>query len=377
MADEKNRDYYEVLGVSKTADDATIKKAYRDLAKKYHPDLHPGDKEAEAKFKEASEAYEVLSDAQKRKMYDMGGHSAMNGGFGGDYSDMFSGFGNGGFGGSGFGDIFGDIFGGMFGGSRARRKTGPVRGADVNYVIRIDFTEAVFGCEKEIEFNSKKECRLCHGTGGKDGAQPVTCTRCNGTGQISRSQRTALGMISNIMPCPDCGGSGRIIKEKCRDCGGTGYVSARKRLKINIPAGIDNGQGVSVRGEGEPGQNGGGRGDLIVEVVVRSHPEFRREGNDIYSTVKVPFTVMTLGGDIIVKTVDGDEKYKVAAGTQTGTRVRIKGKGVPVLNGYGRGDHFATLSVDVPVSLTNEQKDALKAFGESMGGGTKKKFFGR
>lgn len=379
MADEKKRDYYEVLGVPKTADDATIKKAYRDLAKKYHPDLHPGDKEAEAKFKEASEAYEVLSDAQKRKMYDMGGHSAMNGGFGGgaDYSDMFSGFGSSGFGNGGFGDIFGDIFGGMFGGARTRRQTGPVRGADVNYVIRIDFAEAVFGCEKEIELSSKTECKSCHGTGGKDGAQPVTCPRCNGTGQISRSQRTALGMISNIMPCPDCGGSGRIIKDKCRDCGGSGYVSVRKRLKVKIPAGIDNGQGVRVRGEGEPGQNGGGRGDLIVEVVVRSHPDFRREGGDIYSTVKVPFTVMALGGDITVKTIDGDEKYKVAPGTQTGTRVRIKGKGVPNVNGYGRGDHFATLNVDVPVSLTSEQKDALKAFGDSMGGTAKKKFFGR
>lgn len=374
MADNK-RDYYEVLGVSKTADDATLKKAYRDLAKKYHPDLHPGDKEAEAKFKEASEAYGVLSDSQKRKMYDMGGHDAMNGGGG---AGGFSGF-NGDF--SQFGDIFGDLFG-MFGGSgsRAQRRTGPARGDDVNFVIRIDFKEAVFGCDKEIELTSKSECKTCNGTGAKAGTSPVTCGRCNGTGQIVHTQQSVLGIIRNVTPCPDCNGTGKIIKDKCRDCGGTGYTSARKRLKIKIPAGIDNGQGIRVRGEGEPGARGG-RGDLIVEVVVRPHPDFRRDGADIYSTLKVPFVTMAMGGEITVSTVDGDVPYKVSPGTQTGTRVRIKGKGVPGSGfGYGlnRGDHYATLNVDVPTSLTAEQKDALNAFRDAGGDKKKKKgLFGK
>lgn len=374
MADEKKRDYYEVLGVSKTADDATLKKAYRELAKKYHPDLHPGDKEAEAKFKEASEAYDVLSNPDKRKMYDRGGHDAMNGtGFGG------AGF-NGDF--SGFGDIFGDIFGGMFG-NRASRQAGPTRGSDVNYVLRVDFRESIFGCEKEIELTSKTECRTCGGTGAKAGTSPVTCGRCGGKGQITQTQQTALGVIRNVTTCPDCGGKGKIIKEKCSECQGTGYVSTRKRLKVKIPAGIENGQGVRVRGEGEPGTNGGSRGDLIVEVVVRPSTEFRREGKDIFSNVKVPFTTMVLGGEITVKTIEGDVNYKVSPGTQTGTRVRISGKGVPgsLAMGYGlaRGDHLATLNVDVPVSLTSEQKDLLKAFRDSLEGNHEKKhgFFGK
>ena len=378
MADDRKRDYYEVLGVDKSADEATLKKAYRDLAKKYHPDLHPGDKEAEAKFKEASEAYSVLSDSEKRKMYDMGGHDAMNGGggaggfnFNGDFSS--------------FGDIFGDIFGGMFGGGRTRARSGPMRGADLNYVLRIDFGEAVFGCEKEIELTSKSECKTCGGSGAKPGTSPVTCSRCGGSGQITRTQQSMLGLIRNVTVCPDCGGAGKIIKEKCRDCSGTGYTSARKRMKVKIPAGIDNGQGVRIRGEGEPGSLGGQRGDLIVEVVVRSHPDFRRQENDIYSTVKVPFVTMALGGEINVRTIDGDVAYKVNPGTQTGTRVRIKGKGVPN-SGFGfgsnRGDHYATLNVDVPVSLTSEQKDALKAFaGVSEDKGKekpkKKGFFGK
>lgn len=368
MADENKRDYYEVLGVQKNADDATLKKAYRDLAKKYHPDLHPGDKQAEAKFKEASEAYSVLSDPQKRRMYDMGGHDAMNGGGAGGFNF------NGDF--SGFGDIFSDLFG-MFGGGRGQRNpNGPVRGADLSYVVRIEFAEAVFGCEKEIELTSKAECVACHGTGAKPGTSPVTCGRCNGTGQIVRTQQSVLGMIRNVTTCPDCGGAGRIIKEKCRDCGGTGFTSARKRLKVKIPAGIDNGQGVRVRGEGEPGAHGGGRGDLIVEVVVRPHPDYRRDGADIYSTVKVPFAVMALGGEIKVRTVDGDVPYKVSAGTQTGTRVRIRGKGVPSGSyGFGanRGDHIATLNVDVPVTMTQDQKEALKAYDDVMNGEKKKK----
>lgn len=379
MADEKKRDYYEVLGVPKTADDATLKKAYRDLAKKYHPDLHPGDKEAEAKFKEASEAYSVLSDPQKRKQYDTFGHDAPGGGFGGAGFGGFN-FDSSNFSGD-FSDIFGDLFGGMFGGGRTRARSGPARGADVDYVIRIDFNEAVFGCEKEIELSSKTECKTCNGTGAKPGTSPVTCGRCNGTGQIVHTQQSVLGIIRNVTPCPDCKGTGKIIREKCRDCGGTGYTTTRKRLKVKIPAGIDNGQGIRVRGEGEPGTAGGPRGDLIVEVVVRPHPDFRREGKDIYSSVKVPYATMVLGGDISVNTVDGEVSYKVSPGTQSGTRVRIRGKGVPE-SGYGytqsRGDHYATLEVDVPTSLTNEQKDALRIYQDALGEKRKKKgFFGK
>lgn len=372
MANDRKRDYYEVLGVDKSADETKIKKAYRDLAKKYHPDLHPGDKEAEAKFKEASEAYSILSDPEKRKMYDLGGHDAMNGGGGGGFNF------NGDF--SSFGDIFGDIFGGMFGGggSRSRARSGPMRGEDLNYVLRVDFGEAVFGCEKEIELTSKSTCKTCGGSGAKAGTSPITCPRCGGSGQITRTQQSMLGIIRNVTVCPDCGGAGKIIKEKCSDCRGTGYTSARKRIKVRIPAGIDNGQGVRVRGEGEPGVNGGTRGDLIVEVIVRPHPDFRRQNSDIYSVVKVPFTTMALGGEINVRTMDGDVSYKVSAGTQTGTRVKIKGKGVPN-SGYGfgssRGDHYATLNVDVPVSLTNEQKETLKKFDELSGEKPKKKGF--
>lgn len=372
MADDKKRDYYEVLGVSKDADEATLKKAYRDLAKKYHPDLHPGDAEAEAKFKEASEAYDVLSNPEKRKMYDMGGFDAMNGGGGGGS------YGSSGFG--GFGDIFGDIFNMFGGGGSGRRRTGPAKGADVNYVLRVDFEEAVFGCEKEIELTSKTKCETCGGSGAKPGTSPVPCPRCGGRGQITQTQQTPFGMIRNVTTCPDCHGDGKLIREKCAACRGTGYTSARKRVKVKIPAGIDNNQGVRVRGEGEPGTDGGPRGDLIVEVVVRSSPEFTRDGKDIYSTVKVPFSVMALGGEITIKTMEGDVRHRVSAGTQTGTRVRISGKGVPgsLLSDYGmaRGDHIAVLQVDVPTSMSSEQKEALRAYAESMNEEPKKKHKG-
>ena len=373
MADEKKRDYYEVLGVSKTASDDEIKKAYRDLAKKYHPDLHPGDKEAEAKFKEASEAYGVLSDAEKRRQYDAVGHAGFGGGFGGfdsgSYGDMFS----------GFGDIFGDIFGGMFGGGRrGARPRGPVQGKDTTYVLRISFEEAVFGCEKEIELSYKDECRACRGTGGKDGEKPVTCKTCGGSGEVVSSQRTPFGMVSRTSRCPDCGGTGMKVAHKCPSCGGTGYTNTRKRLKVRIPAGIDNGQGVRVRGEGEPGTNGGGRGDLIVEVVVRANPDFRRDGTDLYARVKVPYPTMVMGGDITIATLDGSVTQRIAQGTQSGTRVRIKGKGVPRVNGVGRGDLFVDLDVDIPVSLTDEQKTALKEYRDSLSRQPgKKKFFGK
>ncbi len=275
---ESKRDYYEVLGVPKDADDAALKKAYRVLAKKYHPDANPGDKEAEAKFKEASEAYGVLSDPEKRRQYDQFGHAAFEGGAGGA-----GGFGGFDFSGADMGDIFGDIFGDFFGGGRTSRSrnNGPMRGANLRTGVRITFEEAIFGCQKEIELNLKDECTKCHGTGAKPGTSPVTCPKCNGKGKIVYTQQSFFGQVQNVQTCPDCQGTGKIVKEKCPDCYGTGYISSRKKIQVTIPAGIDNGQSIRIAGKGEPGVNGGERGDLLVEVTVSSarkpqfFPQFR------------------------------------------------------------------------------------------------------
>lgn len=361
MAEQK-RDYYEVLGVDKNADDAAIKKAYRQLAKKYHPDMNPGDQEAEKKFKEASEAYAVLSDAEKRRQYDQFGHAAFEGGGPG-------GFGGFDFSGADMGDIFGDIFGDLFGGGRrSRANNGPMRGANLRSRIRITFDEALFGCEKEIELTSRDECKECKGTGAKPGTKPETCPKCNGKGQVVYTQQSLFGMVRNVQTCPDCNGTGKIIKEKCSVCRGTGYTSSKKRIAVSIPAGIDNGQSVRIRGKGELGVNGGERGDLLVEVVVSEHPTFRRQETSIYSTVPITFATAALGGDIKIKTVDGEVLYTVAPGTQTDTRIRLKGKGVPYLrNKDVRGDHYVTLVVKVPERLNKEQKEALQKFREAMG----------
>ena len=361
---EAKRDYYEVLGVSKDADDATIKKAYRQLAKKYHPDMNPGDKEAEKKFKEASEAYAVLSDADKRRQYDQFGHAAFEGGAGGA-----GGFG-GGFNGADFGDIFGDIFGDLFGGPRrGGTSNGPMKGANIRKSVRITFEEAVHGCEKELELNLKETCEKCHGTGAKPGTQPQTCPKCNGKGKIMYTQQSFFGQIQNVQTCPDCNGTGKIIKDKCPDCYGTGYVAKRKKIKVTIPAGIDNGQMLRDRGNGEPGTNGGPRGDLLVEVVVSQHPIFKRQDTTIYSTVPISFVKAALGGPIRIKTVDGEVEYEVKPGTQTDTRVRLKGKGAPSLrNRNVRGDHFVTLVVQVPERMTEAQKEALRKFDDAMNG---------
>ena len=364
MADK--RDYYEVLGVDKNADDAAIKKAYRVLAKKYHPDMNPGDKEAEAKFKEASEAYAVLSDPQKRKQYDQYGHAAFDGASGGGaggFDFNFSGD---------MGDIFGDIFGDFFGGRSSRggsRYNGPMRGANVQTSVRLSFEEAIFGCEKEIEINFKEECASCHGTGAKAGTSKETCSKCNGKGKIMYTQQTMFGTMQNVQTCPDCGGTGQIIKEKCPDCRGTGYITRRKKLKVTIPAGIDDGQCIRMSGAGEPGTNGGERGDLLVEAVVSKHPVFVRKDMNIYSTVPISFAKAALGGPIIIKTVDGQVEYEVKAGTQTDTKVRLKGKGVPSLrNKAVRGDHYVTLVVQVPERMNEEQRQALRRFDELMTG---------
>lgn len=368
---ETKRDYYEVLGVDRNADDAALKKAYRALAKKYHPDMNPGDKEAEKKFKEASEAYAVLSDAEKRRQYDQFGHAAFEGGAGG----AGGGFGGFDFNGADFGDIFGDIFGDLFGGGRrgGRAGNGPMQGANIRKGVRITFEEAVFGCEKELEVVIKDPCTTCNGTGAKPGTSPATCPKCGGKGQVVYTSQSFFGTVQNVQTCPDCGGSGKMIKDKCPDCRGTGYISNKKKIQVSIPAGIDNGQSVRIREKGEPGINGGPRGDLLVEVVVSRHPIFQRQDMNIYSTVPISFAQAALGGEVRINTVDGDVLYEVKAGTQTDTRIRLKGKGVPSLrNKAVRGDHYVTLVVQVPASLNAEAKEALRKFDEVTGNTLKK-----
>ncbi len=363
MAEQK-RDYYEVLGVDRGADDASIKKAYRQLAKKYHPDMNPGDAEAEKKFKEASEAYAILSDPDKRRQYDQFGHSAFEGGGAG------GGFGGFDFGGGDFSDIFGDIFGDFFGGGRSSgaRNNGPMKGANIRTSVSITFEEAVFGVDKEIELTLKDTCKTCNGTGAKPGTSPETCHKCGGRGQVVTQHSTPFGTIRNSQVCPDCGGTGKVIKDKCPDCHGSGYIASRKKIQVSIPAGIDNGQSVRIRDKGEPGVNGGPRGDLLVEVIVERHPIFQRQDMNIFSTVPISFPIAALGGEVVIDTVDGKVVYDVKAGTQTDTRVRLRGKGVPSLRNKDiRGDHYVTLVVQVPDKLSNEAKDLLRKFDQESG----------
>ena len=363
---ESKRDYYEVLGVSKDADDAAIKKAYRALAKKYHPDMNPGDAEAEKKFKEASEAYAVLSDAEKRRQYDQFGHAAFEGGAGGA-----GGFGGFDFNGADFGDIFGDIFGDLFGGGGrrgGRANNGPMKGANIRKSIRITFEEAVFGCKKELEVILKDPCTTCGGTGAKPGTSPETCPKCGGKGQVVYTSQSFFGTVQNVQTCPNCGGSGKVIKEKCTSCSGTGYTSRMKQIDGTIPAGIETGQSVRIREKGEPGTNGGPRGDLLVEVNVSRHPIFQRQDMHIFSTVPISFAQAALGGDVKIQTVDGAVIYNVKPGTKTDTKVRLKGKGVPSLrNSAVRGDHYVTLVIQTPEKLSAEAKEALRRFDELSG----------
>ena len=359
----EKRDYYEVLGVSKSASDSELKSAYRKLAKKYHPDMNPGDKEAEAKFKEASEAYSVLSDPDKRRQYDQFGHAAVEGGAGG---------GAGGFDFSGMdmSDIFGDIFGDFFGGGRSRAQSnGPMKGQNLHHTIRITFEEACFGTEKELDLPLQDECESCHGTGAKAGTTPETCSKCGGKGQVVFTQQSLFGMVRNVQTCPDCRGTGKIIREKCPDCHGSGYITRKRKISVTVPAGIDNGQSIRIREKGDPGVNGGPRGDLLVEVAVSRHPIFQRQGIDIYSSAPITFAQAALGGDVRIKTVDGEVEYTVKPGTQTDTRIRLRGKGVPSLRNKSiRGDQYVTLVVQVPTRMNGEQKELLKKFDEAMYG---------
>lgn len=358
------RDYYEVLGVQKGASDSELKKAYRKLAKKYHPDANPDNKEAEAKFKEIGEAYEVLSDPQKRAAYDQYGHAAFEGGMGGAGAGGFGGFA----GGMDMGDIFDGIFGGMGGfgdifGGGSRRKNGPQKGSDKAMSITITFEEAVFGCKKEVYLDTYETCPDCKGNGAKPGTYPETCTRCKGSGQERVVQQTPFGAMQNIRTCSACRGTGKIIKTPCPKCSGSGNVKINKKVELNIPKGIDNGQQIRKVGLGGPGKNGGQNGDLYVEIRVKPHSTFVRNGLNINVEVPITMTQAALGAQITIPTVDGDEPYTVKAGTQPGDKFVMRGKGVcNVRNANQRGDQIVTFKVVIPTKLTEKQKDLLREF---------------
>jgi len=363
MPDQK-RDYYEVLGVSKGASDDELKKAYRKLAKQYHPDLNPGDKTAESKFKEVNEAYEVLSDKEKRAKYDQFGHAGVDpnfgaGGFGGD----FGGFGFD-FGGFDLGDI---LFGSGFGGASSRTRNGPAKGDRLRASVTISFEEAAFGCEKEISLTRSEECDACKGSGCEPGTTAEVCSSCRGTGQVRIQRGGGPLSFTTTTACPKCGGTGRIIHSPCKSCGGSGSVRRQRKITVNIPAGIDNGQAISLRGQGGAGKNGGPAGDLLISVTVRPHPLFKRDGADLYLDQPVTFLQATLGEELEIPAIDGKLKWTLPAGTQPGTVFRLRGKGLPSVNGRGRGDQYVTVNVQVPTSLNSEQREALRAFGQAMG----------
>lgn len=362
LAGEK-RDYYEVLGVQKGASDDELKKAYRQLAKKYHPDLNPGDQTAEQNFKEVNEAYEVLSDKQKRARYDQFGHAGVDpnygaGGSAGGYGGGFGGFGD--FG--DLGDIFSDFFGGFGGGSRRSNPNAARRGGDLHASCTISFFEACKGVKKTISVSRMESCSECHGSGTADGKEPQTCSECGGSGQVRVTQRTALGSISTTRACQKCGGKGKIITDPCKKCGGSGQVRTMHTIEVNIPAGIDDGQTLAVRGQGDAGVNGGPAGDLNVTVNVRPDALFKRDGYDIWCEMPLTYSQAVFGDELTVPTIDGKVKYTIPEGTQPGTVFRLRGKGVPNLNGRGRGDQYVEVTVEVPKGLNKAQKDALRQF---------------
>ncbi len=351
----EKRDYYEVLGVDKGADEASIKKAYRSLAKKYHPDMNPGDKEAEVKFKEVNEAYDVLSDADKRAKYDQYGHAAF---------DPAAGGAGGGFGGFGdFGDIFSNIFGGGFGGfGGGARRNGPVRGDDIGARISISFEEAAFGVKKEVAYNRICRCPDCSGSGAAKGSSADTCGKCHGSGQMTVIQRLGGMQFQSSTTCDACRGKGKIIKNPCNNCRGTGFIRISKKLEVSIPAGIDDGERIALRGQGNDGRNGGGAGDLILQVMVKPHPIFERDGYHIYCEVPLPVTDAILGAEIEIPTLEGNEKYAIPEGTQPGAQFTLRGKGIPYVNSTRRGDLVFRVNVEIPKGLSDKQKEQVRAF---------------
>ncbi|SCJ39556.1 Heat shock protein J [uncultured Flavonifractor sp.] len=366
MPDQK-RDYYEVLGVSKGASDDEIKKAYRKMAKQYHPDLNPGDKTAEAKFKEVNEAYEVLSDKEKRSRYDQFGHAGVDPNFGAGAGGPFGGFSGADFGDIDLGDIFGSFFGGGFGGGSSSRRNGPMKGDTLRAGVTITFEEAAFGCEKEIILNREETCETCHGSGCEPGTTAEICPNCRGTGTVRIQRGGGAFTFATTASCPKCNGTGKIIHQPCKTCNGSGSVRKQRKITVKIPAGIDNGQAVSLRGQGGAGRNGGPAGDLIISVTVRPHAFFKRDGTSVYLEQPVSFLQATLGAELEIPTIDGKVKWTLPEGTQPGTTFRLRGKGIPSINGRGRGDQFVTVQVQVPKNLTREQKEALHAYGQAMG----------
>ncbi len=354
----EKRDYYEVLGLEKGASDADIKKAYRKLAKECHPDLHPGDNECETRFKEIGEAYEVLSDEDKKAKYDQFGHAAFDptvggGGFTGDFGDI--------------GDIFGDIFGGIFGGGGAR-PNGPQRGENLHASLAVSFEEAAFGCEKELSLARVEECEVCKGSGSAPGTTAEVCQNCSGSGMVRQQQRSPFGVISTTAPCPNCKGSGKIIHQPCESCKGAGSVRRSRKVTVNIPAGIGDGQTISLRGLGNAGKNGGPQGDLLVTISIRPHAHFKREGTKVLYELPISFVQAALGDQVEVPTLDGKVKYTIHEGTQTGSVFRLKDKGIPLLrNSKQRGDQFVTVRVKTPENLGEAQKQLLREFARATG----------
>ena len=363
MADK--RDYYEVLGVNKGATDYEIKKAYRKLARKYHPDLNKDNPEAAEKFKEIGEAYEILSDKDKRARYDQFGFAGVDPNYG---AGQGGGFGGGfGFEDVDLGDIFGSFFGGGFGGggSRTNRANAPRQGESIRRTVMLSFEEAAFGCEKEIEIDRVEQCTECGGTGAEKGYTPETCSNCHGTGTVKQTQRTPFGAFSSTGPCPNCRGTGKIIKKPCKKCRGTGQERRSRKLSVKIPAGIDDGQSVALRGQGGAGVNGGPAGDVIVTVSIRPHPLFQRDGYDVWCEVPISYAQACLGDKLIVPTIDGKVEYTMPAGTQPGTVFRMRGKGIQAVNGRGRGDQFVKVTLEVPKNLSDHQKDLLRKLEDS------------
>lgn len=365
-----SKDYYEVLGIDKNASDEEIKKAFRKMALKYHPDKNPGDKEAEEKFKEINEAYQVLSDPQKKSQYDQFGTTDFNGqgGFGG-----FEGFSSGGFG--GFSDIFGDIFD-MFGSGGGRRpQNGPQRGADLEYRMTLTFEEAAFGVKKDIDIFRNETCDICHGSGARPGTSPKTCDKCRGTGQVKSQRNTPFGSFTSVTTCDKCHGEGRVIETPCTSCNGSGKVRRKRVVSINIPAGVDNGNTIPLRGEGEPGLKGGPSGDLYIQIKVSPHKIFKRQGFDMVCDVPISFIRAALGGEITVPTLEGDQKQSIPEGTQPGTVIKLRGKGIPRIRGNGRGDLYVKLNVEIPKKLNDKQRELLNKlaleFGEEPADGKK------